>query len=73
MPAPQLPVIPLSHLTASANPARRFRLLEQVRRSLRARHYSGRTEVAYCGWIRRFVLFHGRRHPGTMGEEGHRF
>jgi len=69
MPAPQLPPIPLSHLTASPNPARRFRLLEQVRRSLRARHYSRRTEVAYCGWVRRFVVFHGRRHPGTMGEE----
>jgi integron integrase len=69
MPAPQPPPIPLSHLTASPNPARRFRLLEQVRRTLRARHYSRRTEVAYCGWIRRFVLFHGRRHPSTMGEE----
>jgi len=69
MPAPHPPSIPLAHLTAPANPARRFRLLEQVRRSLRARHYSRRTEVAYCGWIRRFVLFHGRRHPSTMGEE----
>lgn len=69
MSAPQPPSIPLSHLTAPANPARRFRLLEQVRRSLRSRHYSRRTEIAYCGWIRRFVLFHGRRHPGTMGEE----
>jgi len=44
-------------------------LLEQVRRSLRVRHYSRRTETAYCAWIRRFVLFHRRRHPSTMGEE----
>ncbi len=69
MPVLQPPPIPLPHLTGSPNPARRFRLLEQVRRTLRARHYSTRTEVAYCGWVRRFVLFHGRRHPGTMGEE----
>jgi integron integrase len=44
-------------------------LLEQVRNGLRLRHYSKRTEKAYCAWIRRFILFHGRRHPSTMGEE----
>ncbi|MGI8402477.1 MAG: integron integrase [Gemmatimonadaceae bacterium] len=69
MKPPQPPPIPLSELAALPDPARRFRLLERVRRSLRARHYSPRTETAYCGWIRRFVLFHGRRHPSTMGEE----
>lgn len=31
-------------------------------------HYSSRTEEAYVGWIRRFVRFHGGRHPRTMGE-----
>jgi len=66
---PQLPAIPSSHLVGPPDPARRYRLLEQVRRSLRVRHYSRRTETAYCAWIRRFVLFHGRRHPSTMGEE----
>ena len=35
----------------------------------RQRHYSYRTEVAYLHWIRRFILFHGKRHPREMGEE----
>ncbi len=69
MVTPTLPPIPASHLTSTANPTRRFRLLEQVRRALRVRHYSKRTEITYCAWIRRFVLFHGRRHSATMGEE----
>jgi integron integrase len=47
----------------------RPRLLERVRLALRARHYSRRTESAYMHWIRRFILFHGKRHPGEMGEE----
>jgi integron integrase len=42
--------------------------MEQVRVALRVRHYSRRTEIAYTGWIRRFVVFHDRRHPSTMGE-----
>jgi integron integrase len=62
------PNVPLSHLTGSPDPTRRFRLLERVRRVLRMRRYSKRTEIAYCGWIRRFVVFHGLRHPSTMGE-----
>ena len=44
------------------------RLLDQVRHAITARHYSHRTEKSYVGWIRRFVLFHGRRHPAEMGE-----
>jgi integron integrase len=44
------------------------RLLDRVRTTLRARHYSLRTEEAYVGWIRRFVRFHGLRHPKDMGE-----
>jgi integron integrase len=44
------------------------RLLDRVRASLRAQHYSVRTERAYVGWIRRFVLFHDKRHPETLGE-----
>lgn len=43
-------------------------LLTQVRRALRARRYSPRTEEAYGGWIRRYVRFHGTRHPVEMGE-----
>jgi integron integrase len=49
-------------------PAPPPRLLDQVRGSLRARHYSARTEKAYVGWIRRFILFHGKRHPESMAE-----
>ncbi len=43
------------------------RLLDQVRDALRTRHYSIRTEEAYLGWIRRYILFHGKRHPREMG------
>ena len=42
--------------------------LEEVRRAIRVRHYSIRTEEAYVGWIKRFILFHGKRHPRDMGE-----
>lgn len=45
------------------NAASRPRLLDRVRIALRARRYSLRTEEAYVGWIRRFILFHGKRHP----------
>jgi integron integrase len=43
------------------------RLLDRVRGVLRARHFSRRTEQAYVAWIRRFILFHGKRHPGRLG------
>ncbi|MDM7913838.1 MAG: phage integrase N-terminal SAM-like domain-containing protein, partial [Candidatus Eisenbacteria bacterium] len=43
------------------------RLLDRVRITIRARHYSHSTEKAYVQWIRRFVLFHGKRHPAEMG------
>src|SRR4029434_3999799 len=35
---------------------------------MRLRHYSLRTEEAYVGWIRRYILFHGKRHPGELDE-----
>lgn len=43
------------------------RLLDQARDKLRTLHYSYRTEYAYVGWIKRFVLFHDKRHPREMG------
>ena len=43
------------------------RLLDQVRAAIRTRHYSIRTEQAYHDWIRRFILFHNKRHPRQMG------
>ena len=44
-----------------------LRLFEEVRRVLRLKHYSMRTEVVYLGWIRRFVIANDRRHPRLMG------
>ena len=44
------------------------RLLDRVHEAVRIRHYSRRTETAYVGWIRRFIRFHGKRHPREMGE-----
>ncbi len=41
------------------------KLLEQYRERLRVKHYSLRTEDAYLHWVRRFIFFHGKRHPGT--------
>ena len=43
-------------------------LMDQMRQALRSRHYSRRTEHAYCLWVRRFIYFHGVRHPVEMGE-----
>jgi integron integrase len=42
-------------------------LLQRVRAALRAGHYSHRTEKAYVAWIRRYILFHDKRHPSDMG------
>ena len=49
-------------------PKRPPKLLELVRMVIRSRHYSRRTEKSYSGWIKRFILFHGKRHPREMGE-----
>jgi integron integrase len=46
---------------------RPIRLLDQVRIRIRTLHYSIRTEHAYVDWIRRYVLFHNKRHPRDMG------
>jgi len=42
--------------------------LRSVREAIRVRHFSIRTEEAYVYWVRRFVVFHGKRHPADMGE-----
>ena len=44
------------------------KLLDQVRDRLRLKHYSLRTEQAYVGWIKRYIIFHGKRHPSEMGK-----
>ena len=43
------------------------KLLDQVRDRIRVKHYSIRTETQYVQWIKRFILFHGKRHPQEMG------
>ena len=53
--------------SAGVSKARPPRLLEQVRERIRLRHYSIRTEQAYVGWIRRFILANGKRHPKELG------
>ena len=45
------------------------RLFEQVRDQMRLHHYSLRTEETYLHWIKRYILFHGKRHPAEMGEQ----
>src|SRR5262245_9742120 len=48
-------------------PAQAVRLFDAIRSRLRVKHYSLRTEQAYTGWIRRFILANGKRHPREMG------
>jgi hypothetical protein len=43
------------------------KLLDQVRDRIRVKHYSIRTETQYVQWIKRFILFHNKRHPEEMG------
>jgi integron integrase len=56
----------MTHPRATDGP-RPPRLLDQVRAKLRLLHYAIRTEEAYVDWIRRFILFHHKRHPREMG------
>jgi hypothetical protein len=46
--------------------AKKPKLLDQVRHALRAKHYSIHTEEAYLHWIKRFILYHNKRHPREM-------
>ena len=48
---------------------RKPRLLEQLRGAIRSRHYSRRTEDAYVLWVRRFIVFHEKKHPSLMGAD----
>jgi integron integrase len=58
---PQPPLLPQP---AAGQPPK---LLDRVRAAIRVRHYSLRTEEAYIAWIKRFIFFHGVRHPAEMG------
>jgi integron integrase len=44
------------------------KLLDEIRRVLRVKNYSYRTEQSYIYWIRKFILFHNKKHPSLMGE-----
>src|SRR5438105_454456 len=57
-----------SLIVAEEPPTDKPKLLDRVRSVLRVRRYSIRTEQAYLEWIRRFILFHRKRHPSEMGE-----
>ena len=60
-----------SPITATATGVQpKPKLLQALRANLRLRHYSGRTETAYADWVRRFVRFHGLRHPLDIDETG---
>ncbi|MDP1648184.1 MAG: integron integrase [Rubrivivax sp.] len=56
-------------MPASSAPAPPPRLLDRIRHEIRLRHYSIRTEDAYVDWARRFILFHGKRHPRDMAAD----
>ena len=53
----------------SAAASNKPKLLDQVRDVIRRKHYSIRTEQAYIDWIKRFIIYHGKRHPREMAEE----
>jgi hypothetical protein len=44
------------------------KLVDRVRHATRTRHYSRRTDSPYVHWIKRFIFFHGKRHPAEMGQ-----
>jgi hypothetical protein len=58
----------MSDRLPDANGQNKPKLLDQVRDVIRRKHYSIRTERTYIDWIRRFILFHGKRHPREMRE-----
>ena len=45
------------------------KLLDLIRGELKTNHYSSKTEEAYIGWIKRYILFHNKKHPAEMGAE----
>lgn len=59
-----LPVIASAHPPEGGPPPK---LLDRVRIAVRLKHYSRRTEKAYVDWIRRYIVFHQKKHPSTMG------
>ncbi|MGH8225402.1 MAG: integron integrase [Gammaproteobacteria bacterium] len=54
-------------MDAPAKTTKKLKLLDRMRQKIRFKHYSIRTEQAYVDWARRYILFHGKRHPKDMG------
>jgi hypothetical protein len=63
---PENPVTPNPELPVED---KKKKLLDQVRDAIRMKHYSYRTEQSYVHWIKRYILFHEKRHPAEMGDE----
>jgi len=63
-----LPPQPISP-PQGASPPQGKKLLDQVSDAIRVKHYSSRTEKTYKDWIKRYILFHNKRHPKDMGAE----
>ncbi|MCI0496065.1 integron integrase [candidate division KSB1 bacterium] len=59
----------MSQDSQTSTPVKKPKLLDQVRDTIRTKHYSMKTEEAYVHWIKRFILFHNKRHPKEMGEK----
>ena len=57
----------MAHGTTGVLKESKTKLLDQMREVLRLKHLSYRTEEAYLSWVKRFILFHGKRHPRDMG------
>jgi integron integrase len=64
---PPVPALDNAVGAQPAVPPARPRLLDELRAQLRVRNYAYRTEQVYVDWVRRFILFHGKRHPREMG------
>lgn len=64
----QYPVSPMDTPENSRPSARPPRLLDQLRDRIRLKHYSRRTELAYVQWVKRYIHFHGKRHPAELGK-----
>lgn len=64
-----IPDSPRAQESSRTAPVRQPKLIDQLRDEMRRRHYSRRTESTYWAWIRKFIFFHGLRHPKEMGEQ----
>jgi len=62
-------IVAMAERITSPAASNKPKLLDQVRDVIRRKHYSIRTEQAYIDWIKRFIIYHNKRHPAEMAEE----